>query len=158
MNAKPVVKQVLKALKSSGLEAILIGNAAAALQGAPVTTDDIDFLIRQTPRNAGKIHAFAQKLDAVIERPAYPLSNFWRISSRKGIPIQIDLTTNIHGIRSFESLRSRADRIDVNGEVAIVAHLADVIKSKRAADRPKDRAVLPVLEATLREKTRKTKP
>jgi predicted nucleotidyltransferase len=158
MNAKPIVKRVLETLKSAGLEAILIGNAAAALQGAPVTTDDIDFLIRRTPRNAGKIRVFAQKLDGIIERPAYPLSDFWRISSRKGTPIQIDLATSIHGIRSFESLRSRADQIDVNGEIATVAHLADVIKSKRAADRPKDRAVLPVLEATLREKNQKTNP
>jgi len=34
-----------------------------------------------------------------------------------------------------------------------VAHLADIIASKRAAGRPRDKAALGVLEATLREKT-----
>jgi hypothetical protein len=35
-----------------------------------------------------------------------------------------------------------------------VAHLADIIASKRAAARPRDKAVLDVPEATLREKSK----
>jgi hypothetical protein len=35
-----------------------------------------------------------------------------------------------------------------------VATLEDIIKSKRAANRPQDRAVLPVLRKTLDEKAR----
>jgi hypothetical protein len=37
----------------------------------------------------------------------------------------------------------------------LVAGLADIIASKRAADRPRDRAVLEVLEKTLREAEKK---
>ena len=36
-------------LEKAGLEAVLIGNAGAALQGAPVTTVDFDFFFRRTP-------------------------------------------------------------------------------------------------------------
>jgi hypothetical protein len=36
-----------------------------------------------------------------------------------------------------------------------VAALRDIIRSKAAANRPRDRAVLPVLEATLREKEKR---
>jgi hypothetical protein len=36
---------IAEALDEVGLEAILVGNAAAALQGAPVTTLDFDFII-----------------------------------------------------------------------------------------------------------------
>ena len=57
----------------------------------------------------------------------------------------------IHGVRSFESLRSRALPIPVSGVIMLVASLADILRSKRAAGRPKDRAVLDVLEATLEE-------
>jgi predicted nucleotidyltransferase len=155
VNAKPIVKQVLKAMRSSGLEAILIGNAAAALQGAPITTDDIDFLVRKnTPYFFGKIALFAKKLDALTELPTFPFPDFYRITTRRPPPIQVDLATKIHGIGSFESLHSRATIVDVNGISLAVADLADVIKSKRATNRLKDRAVLLVLEVTLREKTK----
>jgi hypothetical protein len=40
VQAQPFLVDVLKALRLHGLEAILIGNAAAALHGAPVTTLD----------------------------------------------------------------------------------------------------------------------
>jgi hypothetical protein len=39
----------------AGLEAVLIGNAAAAFRGAPVTTVDFDFLFRGTARNLAKL-------------------------------------------------------------------------------------------------------
>ena len=41
------------------------------------------------------------------------------------------------------------------GATLLVADLRDVIRSKRVANRPRDRAALPVLEATLREKARR---
>ena len=44
MNAAPLLNSVVAALVEARLEAILIGNAAAAIQGAPVTTVDFDFL------------------------------------------------------------------------------------------------------------------
>jgi hypothetical protein len=39
-----------------------------------------------------------------------------------------------------------------------VANLRDIIASKRAAARPRDRAVLEILEATLREKETDQRP
>ena len=58
----------------------------------------------------------------------------------------------IHGVKSFNSLRSRAGQIYLGGHPLWVAHLGDVIASKRAAGRARDRAVLEILEKTLREK------
>jgi hypothetical protein len=46
MNATPLLSRIVIALQECGLEAVLIGNAAAAMHGAPVTTLDFDFAIR----------------------------------------------------------------------------------------------------------------
>jgi hypothetical protein len=90
----------------------MAGNAAAALQGAPVTTVDIDFLFRKTPANLKKLKALAASLGAMLLKPFFP-----------GF-----------GVVYF------------GGHSLHVADLADIIKSKRAAAKPPDRAALPVLQ------------
>lgn len=55
-------------LRDARLEAVLIGNAAAALRGAPVTTLDFDFFFRKTPRNVAKLEVVADALDATVMR------------------------------------------------------------------------------------------
>ena len=69
MNAAPLLNRVAKALAEHRLEVVMIGNAAAALHGAPVTTLDIDFMFRKTPVNLKKLKAVARTLRAVILRP-----------------------------------------------------------------------------------------
>ena len=139
MNAGPLLDSVVAALAEVRLEAVLIGNAAAAIQGAPVTTVDFDFMFRVTPTNLAKLKKFAEKMDAVILRPYYPMSALYRVmNDDRGL--QADFMPAIHGVKSFNSLRSRADKIQLHGNSLWVASLADVIASKRAADRPRDRA------------------
>ncbi len=77
MQAQPFLVDVLKALRLHGLEAILIGNAAAALHGAPVTTLDFDFMFRETPTNLRKLKAVSLALEAVILCPYYPVSKLY---------------------------------------------------------------------------------
>ena len=151
MNAAPLLNSVVAALAEEGLEAILIGNAGAAIQGAPVTTVDFDFMFRATPPNLAKLKRFALRLEAVILRPYYPVSNLYRVvNDDRGL--QVDFMPTIHGVKSFNSLRSRAEKMELGGHSVWVAALGDIIASKRAAGRARDKAVLDVLEATLREK------
>lgn len=151
MNAAPLLISIVAALAEARLEAILIGNAAAALHGAPVTTVDFDFMFRGTSPNVAKLKRFAHRLEAMILRPYYPASNLYRVvNDDRGL--QVDFMPAIHGVKSFNSLRSRAEKIELGGRQVWVADLADIIASKRAAGRPRDKAVLEVLEATLREK------
>ena len=147
MNATPLLGAVLDGLAAEKLEAILIGNAAAAIQGAPVTTLDFDFMFRDTPVNLAKLKRLSKRLDAVILRPFYPVSRLFRMTS-DATGLQVDFMPVIHGVRSFESLRSRAVVIEVDGRNLLTASLDDIIKSKRAAGRQRDLAVLPILERT----------
>ena len=79
MDAEPLLAEVARQLAALDFEVVLIGNAAAALQGAPVTTIDFDFLFRKTPRNMLKMKALARALGATIWRPYYPASDFYRL-------------------------------------------------------------------------------
>ena len=49
-----LLERVVAALKKVKLEAILVGNVAAVLQGVPVMTQDIDFFVRDTEVNRKK--------------------------------------------------------------------------------------------------------
>jgi len=151
MDAGPLLTTVAAALAEAKLDAVLIGNAAAALQGAPVTTVDFDFMFRATSGNLAKLKKVALSLDAVILRPYYPASALYRMmNDDRGL--QADFMPMIHGVKSFNSLRSRAALIELAGRKLWVADLSDIIASKRAAGRLRDKAVLEILEKTLREK------
>lgn len=150
MNAAPFLSEIGQALREANLEAVLIGNAAAALQGAPVTTVDFDFFFRRTPRNLVKLKLFARRLGAMVLRPYYPVSDLFRVV-REDDGLQVDFMATIHGVKSFEGLRDRASNVDIDGVTILVAALQDIVRSKRAANRPRDRAVLEVLEKSLEE-------
>jgi predicted nucleotidyltransferase len=150
MNAEPLLNRVAKVFAEHRLEAVMVGNAAAALHGAPVTTLDIDFMFRKTPVNLKKLKAIAQTLRAVILKPYYPVSDLFRVvTDEQGI--QLDFMAQLHGVRSFEGLRSRATAVEFGEHQLKIASLADIIKSKRATGRDKDLAVLEILERTLDE-------
>ncbi len=151
MTAEPLLELAARLLSKHRLDAVLIGNAAAALQGSPVTTVDLDFMFRKSAGNLVKLRRIADDLDAVVMRPFYPASELYRVV-RDSDGLQLDFMARIDGIRSFESLRSRATEARFGRHSIRVAALEDIIRSKRAANRPQDRAVLPVLRRTLREK------
>ena len=93
----------------------------------------------------------AKNLGTILLRPYYPVSDLFRIE-RDEDSLHVDFMSRIDGVRSLAALRSRASRIDFGGHVLVMADLADIIKSKRAAGRPRDRAVLEILEKALDEK------
>ena len=147
VDAQPELALLARALDENGLEAILIGNMAAALHGAPVSTVDIDFFFRKTPRNLQKLKRVAEALEAVILRPYYPVSALFRLHrDRDGL--QIDFMGQIDGVKSYEGLRGRASVYEIGGVKLLAASLDDIIRSKRAAGRNKDLAVIDILEKT----------
>ncbi len=141
------LETVLRALREAKLEALVVGATAAVLQDAPVMTADVDMLIRDTSRNRTKLVEFCRLLgDARTVR----LSEMASVLRVFGGPVPIDvLFDEISGPLTFESLKSRAIRVAIGKEVALVASLEDVIRSKEAAGRPKDLAALPALRETL---------
>src|ERR1700722_15999865 len=150
MDAAPILAKIAAAMEIHGLEAVMIGNAAAALQGAPVTTVDFDFFLPKTPANLKKLKRVAAELDAIALHPYYPASGLIRLM-RDDDGLQLDFMDVIDGVPSFEGLRRRSLRIRMGAATLRVAALADIIKSKKAAGRPRDLVVLEILEKILAE-------
>ena len=131
MDASPLLVRVLAALRDRKLEAVLIGNAAAALHGTPVTTLCFDFLFRETTTNLAKLKRVVKDCDAMIPRPFYPVSKLYHVVN-DNLGLQADFMPMIHGIRSYEGVRARATQRMIGGFPLIVASLDDVIASKKA--------------------------
>ncbi len=141
------VEEILGALHDCALEAIVVGSVAALLQGAPLATEDIDLLVRDTPRNREKLRRFEELLGHRAVQIS-PLSSTLRIPT-PGAHVDVHFDEISGGLR-FEALRSRSVEVALGELVAVVAALEDVIASKQAAGRPKDVAQLPILRDTLR--------
>lgn len=156
MNAAPVLTNIAKTFEECRLEAVLVGNAAAALQGAPVTTLDFDFMFRKTPLNLKKLKKVATALGMSFSQPYYPASDLYRLIQKES-GLQLDFMSRLHGVRSFESLRSRAAEVYFGPARMLVADLKDIIRSKRALGRPQDLAVLDILQKTQDEKEKPKK-
>ena len=143
------LEMLLAALDAVGLEAIVVGSVAAVLQGAPVMTQDVDILIRDTPRNREKLARWCEEMGGARLVQPSPMS---RTLSTVGTDIQVDVLFDLlPSCRTrFESLRARSVKVKVGAHEATVASLADIVASKKAANRDKDRAVLPILADTLK--------
>jgi hypothetical protein len=152
VNAESLLHEIAEVFHQHKLEAVMIGNAAAALQGAPVTTLDIDFMIRDDSVVISKLTGVAAALDASLSQPFIPTSSMYRLSNL-GRGIQLDFVVQAHGISSFASLRSRAVTVPFGKQTLLIASLDDIIASKKSAARPQDLVVLPILEA-LKQETR----
>src|SRR4051794_39171593 len=126
MDAGPLLGEILKAMHRHRLEGILICNAGAPFHGAPVTTLDFDFMFRETPLNLRNLKAVSRELDAVTLRPYFPVSKLYRmVNDDRGF--QADFMPVIHGVRSFNSLRSHAVGADIAGQPLLLASLSDII-------------------------------
>jgi hypothetical protein len=122
---------------------MIVGLSAAALQGAPVVTQDIDLWFK-TLNHAG-IKKALKKVDGAyvpplgLNPPAFA-----------GDCVNMfDIVQTMDGLKDFD--RELADTIEVPLDrcTVRVLPLERIIKSKTAANREKDRRVLRVLKDTL---------
>lgn len=141
------LSKIVRLLEEAGIESILVGSTAAVIHDAPVMTEDFDFFVRDTALIRSRIKEFAARLKA-DSRPER-IGNLTDAIRVRGGEVPIDFLFAIGGEPKFESVRSRATRHPAGGRRVWIASLEDVIASKKAADRPKDRLAVPVLEQTL---------
>lgn len=122
---------------------LFIGKSGAILLGFPDTTQDADLYVEKLPRNFALVAALRELGFSLNEAEAGEIVRGKDFVQLKNGPFDLDLVFAPDGIESFNSAWSR--RVDVEGFP--VCHPDDIINSKRAANRVKDRESLPRLEA-----------
>jgi hypothetical protein len=152
--------ELLEVLERHGVRYIVIGGLAAELRGSPYITRDVDVTPSRDRANLRRLESALRELHAMLRVPGvegpveFPLdehsSNWgttWTFVTDYGY---LDIALLPDGTQGYEDLRRGATREQLTENLRVdVASLADVIRSKEAAGREKDRAVLPILRQVL---------
>jgi hypothetical protein len=153
-------ERIASTLSRHGVAYVLVGGAAAVAHGSTLPTEDVDITPARDLRNLDRLADALRELDARIRAPNEPGGVEFPYDGRflAAIPLMLTLTTIAGDVDialapagfagGYDALAPRAVEVDFgNGVIVSVAALDDVIASKRAANRAKDKAALPYLEA-----------
>jgi hypothetical protein len=153
--------EILRLLAAHDVEFVVVGMTAGILQGAPVTTIDLDVVHRRSPENVTRLLSALAELDAVYRHDPRRL----RPAESHLVGPGHQLLTTTHGDldclgtidqgRGYEELLGQTVEMRLaDGQTVRVLSLPALIEAKERSGRPKDLAVLPVLRATLDETKR----
>jgi len=143
--------RLLESLLRHKIRFMVVGLSAAALQGAPVVTEDIDLWFEHLPDP--KLTQALVKVGAAYIPPfGYNPPMLGGAGSEP-----FDIAIRMNGLDEFAVEWKRAVEIKVGRLRLKVLPLERILASKQAANRPKDQRVIPVLQNTLRTLQMKTK-
>jgi hypothetical protein len=170
--AKPVelnIAHIIEVLNRHEVEYVVIGGAAAEVWAASVgisvrPTLDIDFTPNNSRENLDRLSSALEELGANIRTSDAPTglafshdgeslgrSLVWNLICSAG---PFDLSFIPSGTEGYSDLARRARLVLVQGLETPLTALEDIVRSKRAANRPKDIEMLPFLEEALRRMQR----
>lgn len=153
--------RTIEVLNRHGVDYVLIGGLAATLHGSPLRTGDVDVCPAKNTENLRRLARALIELQARVRTEAVEGGLAFSCDAEFLAQVSllnletsagdVDLTFSPSGTSGYDDLRASAERFDLDGLQVMVASLSDVIRSKRAADRAKDREALPVLEELQRQ-------
>lgn len=139
---------------------VLIGATAARLQGFPRLTADADITPATDTPNVERLALALKQLHARIYVAGIPdglpfevdartllRADIWNLVTDAG---RVDVIFRPLGTDGYDDLTRTAVQFQIDGAQIRAASLADIIRCKKASDRPQDRADIPVLEALVR--------
>jgi hypothetical protein len=127
-----------------GVRYLFIGKSGAILLGYPDTTQDADLFVERSDENGSALVEALRELGfGLTEAQAGEIRRGKDFVQLRNGPFDLDLVFAPDGIERFEDAWRR--HVDVEGFP--VCHPDDIIASKAAANRVKDRESLPRLRA-----------
>jgi hypothetical protein len=137
-------QEIRDAFAHAGIRYLFIDKSAAILLGFPDTTQDADLFVEKSPANCRALGgALIQLGFALTSEQTAEVERGEDFIQLKNGPFDLDLVFAPDGIERFERAWQR--RVEVEGFP--VCHPDDIIASKAATNRAKDRESLPRLRA-----------
>ena len=133
----------LRALLRRKVRFMVVGLSAAALQGAPVVTQDVDLWFENL--NDPRLRDALREVDAAYVPPSILNPPMF---AGGGIEL-FDIVLTMSGLKSFPEELRNCVKVALGRHQLKVLSLDRILVSKRAANRAKDRLVIPVLEDSL---------
>jgi hypothetical protein len=133
----------LKELVKLKVEFMIVGLSAAALQGAPVVTQDIDLWFKDL--SDPRIKKALKKVGGAY---VAPIGLNPPMFAGKSVEL-FDIVTTMHGLESFANEIKNTLELKIGQFSVKVLKLARIIRSKETLGRAKDKLVLPVLKDAL---------
>lgn len=132
----PDFRDMLSAFNAAGVEYLIVGGYAVAHHGYPRATGDLDFWVRRSPENAGRVlralDAFGAPAGLVTRDDLLDPDMIAQIGVE---PTRIDILAAIDGVEFDEAYPSRiVSRID-DVEIPFVG-VKHLLQNKRATGRP----------------------
>lgn len=156
------VGELLGVLAAHEVEFVVVGMTAGVLQGAPVTTLDLDVLHRRSPANVDRLLRALGQLGATYRHDPRGLRPAASHLASEGHQLlttslgDLDCLGSIENGRTYEDVLPETVEMRLSdGATVRVLGLAALIETKERTGRPKDLAVLPLLRATLDESRRR---
>ena len=152
------LQQAVELFGENEIEFVIVGGIAITLHGSSYLTADLDLCYNRSKDNLERIAAALSPHRPRLRGAPEGLPFVWDAETlRRGMNFtlttdlgDIDLLGEVAGVGGYEEARAASVAFTLYGHEAHVLSLAALIRSKRAAGRPKDLLVLPELEA-LRE-------
>ena len=137
-------EEIRDALQRHGVRYLFIGQSGAILLGYPDTTQDADLFVEKKPANGRALVNALRELGFVVANDqADEIVRGKDFVQLKNGPFDLDLVFAPDGIERFQDAFRR--RVEVEGFP--VCSLDDIIASKEASNRAKDRETLPRLRS-----------
>lgn len=154
---------LLRELDRAGIEHVVVGLTAAVLLGAPVVTFDLDIVHRRTEDNVERLLAWLLAHDAyhrldLANRRLTPTRNALLGTGHLNLETdlgKLDVLCELGEGEGYDEILADTVRVETPDVIVRVLDLPRLIAVKAKANRPKDRAVLPVLLATLDERSKR---
>jgi hypothetical protein len=137
-------EEVRDAFAQYGVRYLFIGKSGAILLGFPDTTQDADLFIEKSPTNCAVAATALRALGFTLsDAQAAEIARGKDFVQLKNGPFDLDLIFAPDGLERFEDSWKR--RVEIEGFP--VCHIDDIIASKAATNRVKDRESLPRLRS-----------
>lgn len=136
--------EFLRELVRQKVAFMIVGLSGAALQGAPVVTQDVDLWFRDLD-DPGIRKALRKVRGSYVP----PIGTHPPMFAGTAVDL-FDIVMHMHGLRGFDDERREALLVPLGKIKVPVLKLERIIASKQATGRQKDRLVLPVLSDTLK--------